>query len=504
MRPAAEQDEVRRLLSDRLFDLAPVMMVALDAEFRIVEANAAFVRLFGDWQGKRCYELMKGRQSRCEQCQVALSFADGKARLCDELLTVARDTVSQFIVRVAPLAQTGSGGPYLLWMASKINEASILQRENDILFEGVPCYVTVLDRDLEVIRANRRMRETFGTAPGKKCYQVYKRRDRPCRKCPALMVFEDGREHTAEQVGVTASGEEAHYVVTASPLSREGGAAGGKVTFVIEIATDVTHLRTLERDKIEAERLAAVGQTVAGLAHGIKNILMGVEGGIYVMESGMRKGQMDRVDRGVQMLKRNVEKISSLVKNLLSFSKGREIHVAVVDPNLPAREVLDLYSDMARRAGVALAGVLQPDLAPAALDVEGIHACLTNLVSNAVDACQVSEKKTDCGVVLTTSEVEGALVYEVADNGCGMDYEVKKKIFTTFFTTKGAGGTGVGLLMTRKIVQEHGGKILVESSPDKGTKFRIVLPRDRLPAVTVDGAAVNEGQREGALRGEAK
>jgi signal transduction histidine kinase len=502
MKPEAEQDEVRRLLSDRLFDLAPVMMVALDAEFRIVEANAAFARLFGEWEGKRCFELMKGRESQCEQCQVSLAFADGKARLCDELLTVARDTISQFIVRVAPLGQPGGGsGPYLLWMASKVNEASILQRENDILFEGVPCYVTVLDRDLEVIRANRRMRETFGKAPGKKCYEVYKRRDRPCRKCPALLVFEDGQEHSAEQVGVTANGEATHYIVTASPLSREGGSPNGKVNFVIEIATDVTHLRTLEHEKIEAERMAAVGQTVAGLAHGIKNILMGVEGGIYVMESGMRKGQIDRVDRGIQMLKRNVEKISSLVKNLLSFSKGRPPHVTVVDPNAPAREVLDLYSGMARQAGVVLEGVLKEGLAPAALDAEGIHACLTNLVSNAVDACLASEKK-DCKVVLTTSEADGALVYEVADNGCGMDYEVKKKIFTTFFTTKGAGGTGLGLLTSRKIVQEHGGKILVESDPGKGTRVRIVLPRDRLPVVTAVGAAVNEGQKEGVSRGE--
>jgi signal transduction histidine kinase len=503
MSPEAERREVRKLLNDHLFDLAPAMMAVLDPEFRIVEANATFGQLFGPWEGKHCYELMKGRLSPCERCQASLVFGDGKARLCDDQLSVGRDTVSNFVVRLAPLNGGGTGAPYVLWTASDVNRASSLQREHDILFERVPCYVTVLDRDLEVVRANRRMRETFGNASGRKCYEVYKRRDRPCRECPALLVFEDGQEHTAEQIGVTATGETAHYIVTASPVSREGGSPDGKVNFVIEIATDVTHLRTLEHDKIEAERLAAVGQTVAGLAHGIKNILMGVEGGIYVMESGMRKGQMDRVDRGVQMLKRNVEKISSLVKSLLSFSKGRQPCVKLVDPNAPAREVLDLYSAMARRAGVVLEGVLQEDLAPAAMDAEEIHACLTNLVSNAVDACQVSEKK-ECRVVLKTSESGEALVYEVADTGCGMDYEVKNRIFTTFFTTKGAGGTGLGLLTTRKIVQEHGGKILVDSHPGQGTSVRIVLPRKRLPAVTAGGPAVNEGQQEGVSRGETR
>ena len=501
-RPEAERPEVRKLLSDHLFDLAPIMMAVLDPEFRIVDANAAFGTMLGPWDGRHCYELLKGLSAPCDRCQAAWTFADGKPRVCDDRLIVGKGITSHFVVRVASLAAEGTAAtPFILWVASNVNEASSLQRENDILFERVPCYVTVLDRDLEVVRANRRMRDTFGKAWGKRCWEVYKRADRPCPSCPALMVFADGKEHSAEQTGVTATGEEAHYVVTASPLTREGETPDGKVKFVIEIATDVTHLRTLEREKLEAERMAAVGQTVAGLAHGIKNILMGVEGGIYVMESGMRRSQMDRVDRGVQMLKRNVEKISSLVKNLLSFSKGRQLCVAMVDPNAPAREILELYGAMAKTAGVDLEGVLQESLAPAPLDAEGIHTCLTNLVSNAIDACQASEKK-DCRVVLQTSESDGALVYEVSDNGCGMDYEVKTKIFTTFFTTKGAGGTGLGLLTTRKIVQEHGGKILLESDQGKGTKFRIVLPRERLPVVTACGAGVDEGQKEGGSHGE--
>ena len=84
-------------------------------------------------------------------------------------------------------------------------------------------------------------------------------------------------------------------------------------------------------------------------------------------------------------------------------------------------------------------------------------------------------------VTVAAREEKGALIFEVSDDGCGMDYDVKKRVFTTFFTTKGAEGTGLGLLTTRKIVQEHGGKILVESSPGEGSLFRIELPRDRLP-----------------------
>jgi signal transduction histidine kinase len=88
-----------------------------------------------------------------------------------------------------------------------------------------------------------------------------------------------------------------------------------------------------------------------------------------------------------------------------------------------------------------------------------------------------------CFVTVRTFEKNGIITYEVSDNGGGMDYEVKKKVFTTFFTTKGLGGSGLGLLMTKKIVQEHGGKIDLESKPGEGTTFRIKFPRRRLPKI---------------------
>ncbi len=473
--------ELRTLLHDHLFDQAPISIAVLDRAFHILEANARFRSVFGSGEGRRCFEVLKGRIEPCDTCMVRKAFADGNARVGEDVLRIGGGATSPFIVRVAAVTSDASvPTPYLIWMGSDVVEASGLQSEYELLFERVPCYVTVLDRNLRIVRANRRMRETFAAAKGKRCYEVYKRSERPCGDCPALQVFGDGEEHTSTQAGVTARGEEAHYVVTASPLCREEGPEGGRVKYVIEMATDVTRLRALEREKLEAERLAAVGQTVAGLAHGLKNILMGLEGGAYVMQSGFRQNQMGKVERGVQMLSRNVEKISRLVKDLLSFSKGSPPKVVSTDPNAVARDILDLYGGMAGKVGVQLVGELQPGLAPAALDPDGIHMCLANMVSNAIDACLTSEKGGR-RVLLRTFEANGVLGFEVSDDGCGMDYDVKQKIFTTFFTTKGIGGTGLGLLMTRKVVQEHGGKIEVESTPGLGTTFRIILSRARLP-----------------------
>jgi signal transduction histidine kinase len=254
------------------------------------------------------------------------------------------------------------------------------------------------------------------------------------------------------------------------------------VEHVIEICTDVTALKRLEEQVIEAERLGAVGQTVAGLAHSIKNILMGLEGGKYIVSLGLEKDNKEMISEGWEMLERNFEKTTSLVKDFLSFSKGRLPELQLVDPAGLVREIIDLYKDIAAQSGVELKAKIPGRIRRAPLDPDGIHTCLTNLVSNAIDACLMAEKKGTV-VVVEVRDNREKLVFEVSDNGSGIDYEIKKKIFTTFFTTKGGEGTGLGLLTTRKIVQEHGGKIAVDSQPGEGARFRMEFPRKRLLAL---------------------
>jgi len=225
---------------------------------------------------------------------------------------------------------------------------------------------------------------------------------------------------------------------------------------------------------------------VAGLAHGIKNIIMGLEGGMYVVRSGLTRNNEDRIIRGWQMLETDIERISSFAKEFLEFARGRKPSVSLVEPNEVVQQVLDLYAEKAKLEGVALIKDLDESIAPAPMDADGLHTCLTNLVLNAIDACLMSdgEKHT---VLVTSRENEGALVLEVADSGCGMDYDIKRKVFTSFFSTKAAGkGTGLGLLTTRKIVQEHGGKVSFESTEGEGSIFRLEFPRKRLPKATDD------------------
>jgi signal transduction histidine kinase len=271
-------------------------------------------------------------------------------------------------------------------------------------------------------------------------------------------------------------GDEIPVALSGATLKKDGEAIGTVMFF-----QDLSMIKQLQKEILEAERLTAVGQTVAGLSHGLKNIVMGLEGGMYVSTSGIRRSDNSLVKEGLRMLQDNIEKISSFVRGILSFAKGAVPKVELVEPCSIASDIVCLYDDAAKRSGIKLVAKLQKDLDKAPMDTQGIHTCIANLVSNAMDACLLSDTKNPT-VTLAVFQKNNTLFYEVKDNGCGMDYEVKKKIFTSFFTTKEPGsGTGVGLLTSRKIVHDHGGKISVNSTLGKGSVFRIELPRHRLP-----------------------
>ncbi|MEJ2108989.1 MAG: HAMP domain-containing sensor histidine kinase, partial [Acidobacteriota bacterium] len=159
--------------------------------------------------------------------------------------------------------------------------------------------------------------------------------------------------------------------------------------------------------------------------------------------------------------------------------KTPEVHL--VNPNRIAMDVIELFKHKADMVGISLVADLQKEIPFALMDEQGIHTCLTNLVSNALDACTISDKPGRC-VKVASSDRDGLLIFEVSDDGTGMDYEVKKNVFTSFFSTKGSDqGTGLGLLTTRKIVQQHGGTVSFESTEGVGSLFRLEFPRDRLP-----------------------
>jgi two-component system NtrC family sensor kinase len=271
----------------------------------------------------------------------------------------------------------------------------------------------------------------------------------------------------------TRSGEKIPIRLTGVTLSQDGEVVGC-VTFF----QDLRQIRHLETQLIQSERLAATGQTVASMAHAIKNIVGGLKGGMFVVNKGFELSRQDYLQQGWDMVQRNIAKISSLAMDLLTYSKERRPDYRQGEPNKVATEVVELLRARAAEFGVNLALQTADGMEPVAMDVSGIYQCLVNLVNNAIDAC----RPETCGhgrgqVTLRTRLRSGwAVCFEVEDNGCGIDDRDRGKIFTTFFSTKGAEGTGLGLLNVQKIVREHGGHIEVESTLGRGSTFRVLLP----------------------------
>jgi PAS domain S-box-containing protein len=360
------------------------------------------------------------------------------------------------------------------------------------LFDQIPVALSVISRDYRIVEANSQFEDAYGDWRGRPCYEVCKDRTEPCMRCAALETFLDGKVRRREEEGVMRNGKQIDYLVHMLPMTRPNG----EIPFILEMFTDITPVKRLEREKREAERMAAVGETVAGVAHGVKNILMGLEGGMYAVNTGIQMGDDERIARGWTVLEDNVTRISAFVKEFLDFAKGTATTVALVDPNRPARAVVELFRERAAQAGIRLEEDVQDGVRAAPLDEEGIHTCLANLVSNAIDACTLSDKERDFVVTLASREEDGVLIYEVVDNGQGMDYEISRKVFSRFFTTKGSDrGTGLGLLTTKRIVHQHGGRISFESKEGEGSVFRIELPRATLPAL---GAGPKDGTPETA------
>jgi len=226
---------------------------------------------------------------------------------------------------------------------------------------------------------------------------------------------------------------------------------------------------------VNAERLAAIGQTIAALSHHIKNIMQGIVFGSDMVRAGLADKDDRMLNKGWKLVERNQGKIHELVMDMLSFSKEREPAIENADLNSIVDEVIDVVRGKAADMGVDLEVRLSPALPAVPCDPDGVHKAVLNIVSNALDAVDGSEDLYVGVQTLMEPDDQWARIV-VVDRGSGIPPERINDIFRPFVSTKGSRGTGLGLPVSRKIFREHGGDIIVESIVGKGSKFIMRLP----------------------------
>jgi len=238
---------------------------------------------------------------------------------------------------------------------------------------------------------------------------------------------------------------------------------------------DMREVKRLEDELLTSERMATVGQTTAGIAHGVKNILHGMKLGAFMIDTGFDKDKPESLRKGWNLVRKNINRVSKMTKEMLSLASTTPLAFEVCSLNDIVEEVCELLAGEISRRGINLVFELDPLLPQVTVDPDGIHTCLLNLVTNAVEAFP---EDSSGGQVTVSSRDEGeaGVHLQVRDTGEGMSEELLERVLENLFTTKGARGTGLGLAITQKIVHEHGGTIQVESEPKKGSSFTIILP----------------------------
>jgi two-component system, NtrC family, sensor kinase len=338
--------------------------------------------------------------------------------------------------------------------------------------------IVATGRDLKIIIYNPGAERIFGYSQSEVIYKMSVKELYPAELAAKFRDTISGNDTTRDfpwiETTILSKDNQNIPVRFSGTVLQEKDEEMGTVAFF----QDLREIKRLERELVQSERLAAIGQTIAGLAHGIKNILHGLKGGSYLVDIGINKNDTDKLKKGWEMIKRNVGRTSNLVMDLLSYSKEREPEYEVCRPNEIANEVCELLQDKALENEVEITTEFDAAIGEVYMDPDTVHESLLNLMSNAVDACLFDENtdKTWHVGLKTTKEAGDIIRFDVSDNGAGMDKEVLAQLFTSFFSTKGHRGTGLGLMVTRKLIEEHGGTIEVDSQLSEGTVFTVRLP----------------------------
>lgn len=348
------------------------------------------------------------------------------------------------------------------------------QNQYQQLFDEVPCYISVQDRNFRITATNRLFKEDFGTEVGSHCFEIYKHRTTQCPNCPVADTFKDGLPHQTEEVVTSKSGRQYNVLTWTAPILDDQG----HIAQVMEMSTNITQIRELQ------DHLTSLGLMLGSMSHGVKGMLTALDGGIYQLEMGLKKSNPARVNAAFSQIKEMAERIRKMVLQILYYAKSRQLQYQRVDVHRLARTVMETVYPLAEQSGVSFKADIEPALGWCDADANWLQAALVNFLENAVEACKQDLQQKDHQVWFQARpQGMDRLCFEVTDNGVGMDQETQEKMFTLFFSSKGSKGTGLGMFIANHVITQHGGTIQVKSTLGEGTTSLICLPRDRARSV---------------------
>lgn len=251
-----------------------------------------------------------------------------------------------------------------------------------------------------------------------------------------------------------------------------------------------TSLEALVQEKSQLQdHLSSLGLMIGSISHSIKGLLTGLDGGIYLLGKGLKAKDEEQVEEGWKTVQLTADRIRNLVMDILFYAKKRDLQWEKVDLYHFAEETARIMESRLKDTGISFRRDFSGAIADCEIDPSYVHAALMNLFDNAIDACQRKDNPSDSRITFLVAPNNSKITFSVIDNGIGMDEETQGKLFTLFFSSKGIKGTGLGLYITKNIIEQHGGTIAVTSKPGEGSCFTIILPKQGKPGATDDAKA---------------
>jgi len=359
-------------------------------------------------------------------------------------------------------------------------ELHATRRQHQQLFNEAPCYISVQDRELKITDSNARFKQDFGDERGVYCYDIYKHRNEPCLDCPVQKTFHDGLSHQYETVVTPKKDVSYNVLVQTSPIRNEKGV----ITHVMEMSTNITQVRLLQ------DQLSSLGLLIGSISHSIKGMLTGMDGGLYLLDSGLRTRNYERITKGNATVNLMAARIRKMVLDILYYAKERKLQLTQINTAEFAMDVASAVETKIKQVGIRFITDFGSTSQVITIDTAQMRPALINILENAIDACDEDNSTDAHEIIFSVKQDNQSASFCVKDNGMGMDQETRENMFTLFFSSKGNKGTGLGLFISNRIIEQHGGAITVESTPAKGTHFTIRIPSDG-PLVTVEAPSLS-------------
>jgi PAS domain S-box-containing protein len=458
----------------RYFNEMPCFVSIHNRDLKVVATNQLYKLRLGDKVGGNSWEIYKGNRHKKSTCPVAKTFKTGIGQRSKEMIRYKDGNQFPVIVHTAPIRNSQGELELVLEISVDISEVERLQEElrttqqrYQQLFDEVPCYITVQDRSFKINASNKLFKAEFGENHGSDCYRAYKHHNEPCEECPVAKTFEDGKSHQSEMVVTNISGEQMHVLINTAPIHN----AAGDIEQVLEISTNITQIRQLQ------DRLSSLGLMVSSISHGIKGVLTGLDAGLYLLNSGLDKDRQDQIEEGLETITFMVERIRNIVLDILFYAKERALDWKKTDVLKLAENVATVIEPKIPKDQIEFMTKFESSLGSFEVDEGMTGMALVNIIENAIEACNDDPADKSHRIVFGVSQANNHIIFDIRDNGVGMDKQTRDDIFKLFYSSKGQTGTGLGLFIAKQIIQQHGGTIQVDSMPGEGTHFRVIMPR---------------------------